>query len=134
MVDFILKHLKELLVFTGGIVVAVVAGRFKEAIKKGTNLVIDSLLSWARIHLLMLKRYKKSIVKAYRETKVGYRNLRLKNVACPLKNNPCKSVAKKQKDPVSSVAKNNLVGTHLLSFLTEFRQFFFKKEYDYPAI
>jgi hypothetical protein len=77
MVDFILKHLKELLVFTGGIVVAVVATRYKEGIKKGTNFVIDSLLSWARIHFLMLKRYKKSIIKAYRETKVGYRNLRL---------------------------------------------------------
>jgi hypothetical protein len=77
MIEFILKHLKEILLVTGGVVLATIVGRYKKAIADGTNFVIDWLLSLVRIYFLILKRYKKSIIRSYRETKVGYRNLRL---------------------------------------------------------
>lgn len=77
MFEFILKHLREILLVTGGIVLATIFGRYKKAIADGTNLVIDWLLSLVRIYFVILKRYKKSIIRSYRETKVGYRNLRL---------------------------------------------------------
>jgi hypothetical protein len=65
------------IIFTAGVVCTVIVTRYKEGIKTGTNFVIDSILSWVRIYFLILKRYKKSIIRSYRETKVGYRNLRL---------------------------------------------------------
>jgi predicted NACHT family NTPase len=70
-------ELKEILLFTGGVIVATIVARYKKAIADGTNFVIDWLLSLVRIYFLILKRYKKSIIRSYRETKVGYRNLRL---------------------------------------------------------
>lgn len=77
MIEWILNNLKAVLIFTAGVVFTVIVTRYKEGIKKGTNFVIDSILSWVRIYFLILKRYKKSIIRSYRETKVGYRNLRL---------------------------------------------------------
>ncbi|UCH96948.1 MAG: NACHT domain-containing protein, partial [Candidatus Aminicenantes bacterium] len=77
MVEWVLSNLKAILIFTAGIVFTVIVTRYKEAIKNGTNFVIDSILSWVRIYFLILKRYKRSIIRSYRETKVGYRNLRL---------------------------------------------------------
>ena len=77
MIEWIVNNLKAVIIFTAGVVFAVIVTRYKEGIKKGTNFVIDSILSWVRIYFLILKRYKKSIIRSYRETKVGYRNLRL---------------------------------------------------------
>jgi formylglycine-generating enzyme required for sulfatase activity len=77
MFEWIVSNLKVVLIFTAGVVFTVIVTRYKEGIKKGTNFVIDSILSWVRIYFLIMKRYKKSIIRSYRETKVGYRNLRL---------------------------------------------------------
>ncbi|MCK5057061.1 MAG: NACHT domain-containing protein [Candidatus Aminicenantes bacterium] len=77
MIDFIVNNLKTILGFTLGIIFTAITIRYKEAITRGTNFVIDSLFSLARVYFLMMKRYKKSITRIYRETKVGYRSLRL---------------------------------------------------------
>jgi formylglycine-generating enzyme required for sulfatase activity/predicted ATPase len=77
MFEWMVNNLKAVLIFTAGVVATVFVTRYKEGIKRGTNFVIDSILSWVRIYFLILKRYKKSIIRSYRETKVGYRNLRL---------------------------------------------------------
>jgi predicted NACHT family NTPase len=77
MFEWIVNNLKAVLIFTAGVVFTVIVTRYKEGIKRGTNFVIDSFLSWVRIYFLILKRYEKSIIRNYRETKVGYRNLRL---------------------------------------------------------
>lgn len=70
-------NFKTLLGVVIGIVIAALTMRFKEEIAKVINFLIDGLLSLARVYFIMLKRYKKSISRSYRETKVGYRNLRL---------------------------------------------------------
>jgi hypothetical protein len=49
MFEFILKHLKEILLITGGVVLATIFGRYKKAIADGTNFVIDSILSCVRL-------------------------------------------------------------------------------------
>jgi len=75
--EWVVQNIKAVLIFTGGVVFTVIVTRYKDALKQGTNFVIDGFLSWVRVYFIMLKRYKKSISQSYRETKVGYRNLRL---------------------------------------------------------
>jgi hypothetical protein len=77
MKEFILTNLENFGIFVAGIVVAVLVIRFKKEIGRLVDFIIDSLLSLARLRFFMLKRYKRSIIRSYRETKVGYRNLRL---------------------------------------------------------
>lgn len=75
--EWIMRNIQAVLIFSGGVVVTVIVTSYKEALKNGTNFVIDNLLSLARVYFVMLRRYKKSISRSYRETKVGYRNLNL---------------------------------------------------------
>jgi hypothetical protein len=77
MIEFIVNNIKAVVGFTLGTIVTVIALRYKDALIKGTNFVIDSLFSLARIYFLMMKRYNISIISIYRETRVGYRSLRL---------------------------------------------------------
>ncbi|HLP45675.1 MAG TPA: NACHT domain-containing protein, partial [Candidatus Kapabacteria bacterium] len=75
--EWIMRNIQAVLIFSAGVVFTVIVTRYKDALKNGTNFVINGFLSLAKVYFVMLKRYKKSIRRSYRETKVGYRNLRL---------------------------------------------------------
>ena len=91
----------------GGVVTALTI-RFNKEIGKWINFLIDGLLSWAHIYFIMLKRYKKSVIRSYRETKVGYRNLRLDLERNYISLNVCSFISPREKEADEEIQKEKL--------------------------